>query len=349
MPDIEEVFRLSTKNLHREPGAMDRQVQKQRKAARNRKLGALAVVGVVIAVAGAAVALNGGGTKDVPTSPVPTSAAPVFTTKPVTSSLIDLQTGAVTPLPESIASMDGDAYAVSPDRTQVAFVAGALYVANIDGTNIHQVSPPGVGAFGVQWSPDGTELVYQQREATGTKLGNIYVIDLAASTERQITNLDQSQNWGWWFLFPSFAPDGQSVLYQLPSGDQRHAVWNLWTAPVTGGRNHMLLANAGWGALRGTSDQNLAYVTPIDPSGFQGGQLKIQDTAIPAGLGNVPNVLAKGGAIYWVRWSPDHSRIAFSQHGWVYVVDPTIGVLERVVRGSDPEWFDDHTLTVGRA
>src|SRR5262249_25132955 len=132
---------------------------------------------------------------------------------------------------------------------------------------------------------------------------------------------------------------------------QHHAVWNLWTAPVTGGRNHMLLANAGWGALR-TGERDLAYVAGISPSGFQGKRLMSQDTQGAPGFGGAqlrPELLAKGKGVYWVRWSPDQSRVAFSMDGWVYVLNPTTGWVEKTVRGSDPEWFDDHTLTVGRA
>jgi len=179
MPELEEVFRVATQKVRRDPGAMDRQLEKQRRAGRNRKLGALAVVAVVIAAAGAAVAVIGGNPEGAPASVGPSvSPSPVvFPTGSVTSSMVDLDTGAVTPLPNLLAG--ADAYAVSPDRAQVAFTASqALYVGNIDGTNIHQVSPIGVDAYGGQWSPDGTKLVYQQRNANTIRLGNLFVLDV---------------------------------------------------------------------------------------------------------------------------------------------------------------------------
>ena len=38
MPDVQEVFRMATQKVRQDPGALDRQVKKQRKAARNRRM-----------------------------------------------------------------------------------------------------------------------------------------------------------------------------------------------------------------------------------------------------------------------------------------------------------------------
>lgn len=44
MPNVQEVFRMSTQKVRPEPGFLDRQIAHQRRAARNRKAGAIAVV-----------------------------------------------------------------------------------------------------------------------------------------------------------------------------------------------------------------------------------------------------------------------------------------------------------------
>jgi Tol biopolymer transport system component len=327
---------------------MDPQVDEQRHAARNRKLGALAGVAVIIVVVGVAVVLNRDATTQISSSEAPSAqqGAVSLPTGTVPASMVDLDTGVVTPLPQDIAAMSGDAYVVSPDHKQVAFSCcsypHALYVANVDGTNMHQVSPGFVDAYGAQWSPDGTKLVYQQRDATTNLLGNLFVLDVATGLETQITNLDQSQRWGWWFLYPSFEFDGRQILYQLPSGDQRHAVWNLWSVPVTGGASSMVLRNAGWGTTGGTGARNLAFVTAVSPSTFHGANLMI---ASSKGIRGSSRRLAQG-SIVAPQWSPDGTRIAYQQGEWVEVVNVSTGEVTRVAQGGNPQWVNDHTITV---
>ena len=60
MPDVQEVFRMATQKVRQDPGALDRQVAKQRKAARNRRVGAFAMVLALVAAAVAAYALTRG-------------------------------------------------------------------------------------------------------------------------------------------------------------------------------------------------------------------------------------------------------------------------------------------------
>ena len=69
---------------------------------------------------------------------------------------------------------------MSPDHTTVAFNAccttsGPLYTANIDGTQLSQVSRDGQDGYAAQWSPDGSMLVYQQRDGATEHLGNLFV------------------------------------------------------------------------------------------------------------------------------------------------------------------------------
>src|SRR5687767_8635305 len=51
MPDVQEVFRLSTQKVRQDPGAMERQRTRQRRAERNRKLGTFAVAATIVVAA----------------------------------------------------------------------------------------------------------------------------------------------------------------------------------------------------------------------------------------------------------------------------------------------------------
>ena len=63
MPELQEVFRMATQKVDQDDGALERQVTKQRKAARNRQVGAFATVAVFIAIAVAVFALTRGDTR----------------------------------------------------------------------------------------------------------------------------------------------------------------------------------------------------------------------------------------------------------------------------------------------
>ncbi len=76
MPDVQEVFRMATQKVRQDPGALDRQVTKQRNAVRNRRVSAFAMVLVLVAAAVAAYALTRGEPQDVPANGATISIGP---------------------------------------------------------------------------------------------------------------------------------------------------------------------------------------------------------------------------------------------------------------------------------
>jgi Tol biopolymer transport system component len=258
-------------------------------------------------------------------------------------SMVDINTGAITPLPASSAT-SGPFYAVSPDRTKVAYNACCdwatpVLMANLDGTHVHQISAPGWDGVGEQWSPNGSLLVYQQRDSSD-HLGNLFVQNLATGQRTRVTNLDQTQEWGWWFTFPSFSSDGRSILFQLPRGhlpNNDNRIWNLWSVPVAGGKPTLVQRNAGWGGYS-PDGKRLAYLSPVRRD-FDGAGLWIRSVH-----GGTPQALVHGGSLGWLRWSPDGTRIAYTDGSAIYVVDAATGSTRKVGHGGNPEWLDDHTL-----
>ncbi|MGZ5213024.1 MAG: TolB family protein [Actinomycetota bacterium] len=340
MPEMQEVFRMATQKVHQDPGALDRQVAKQRKAVRNRRLSVFATVLVLVAGTVAAYALTRGDSGNVPANGATISIGPGAGP----GTMIDLLTGHVTPLPASIAT-SGVYYAVSPDRTTVAYSTCCnppepLVVANVDGTQVRQISASGQDAFGAQWSPDGSMLLYQQRDGSTQRLGNLFVQDVATGQRTRLTNFE-TQPWDWWFTFPSFAPDGQSILFQLPRGGPKNPIWDLWSVPVAGGEQTLVQHNAGWGGYSPDGSQ-LAYLSPVSPHDFTGGELWLTGAH-----GGTPRALITQGFFTWVRWSPDGTKISYSDDGSIYVLDVATGSATRVAEGGTAEWFDDHTLIVG--
>jgi Tol biopolymer transport system component len=342
MPELEEVFRVATQKVRRDAGAMERQLEKQRRAARNRKLGALTVVAVVLAGAGAAVAVLGGNPNGAPASKSP-SAIPI---QNASGSMLDLRTGQITPLPASIAT-SGDYYAVSPDHETVAFNAccstsGPVYTTNIDGTQLNPVSSGAEAGFAAQWSPDGSMLVYQQRPYSGQLLGNLYVWNVVTGQRTRVTNLDQTHSWGFWAMLPSFSADGTSILFQLPRGrlpGDNNRSEDLWSVPVTGGEPVLVRRDASSGYYS-PDGRSLMYVSKV--CSLSCGQDGLWIRSVQGGT----PYLAAQGDLGWPRWSPDATRISYTKNGSVYVFSIATGSATKVADGGNAEWFDNDTLVV---
>ncbi len=336
MPDVQEVFRMATQKVRQDPGALDRQVTKQRKAARTRRVGVFATVLVLVAATITAVVLTRGGNTEVVPAHPPTTVIPQ-----ADGSMLDLRTGDTTPLPASIAT-SGDYYAVSPDHTLVAFnacctQATPLYVANIDGTDVHAVSAIGHDAYAAQWSPDGSMLVYQQRDGSTERLGNLFVLNVATGEQTQVTSLDQTQHWGYWAMLPTFASDGRSILFQVPRGDHpNNPVDDLWSVPVTGGTQTLVRRNASKGVYS-PDGRSLAYLSPV------GGQVALWITSVNGGK---PRMLVHQGDPGFLRWSPDGTRISYGDGGSIFVLNVATGSATKVAEGGNAEWFDANTLIV---
>jgi Tol biopolymer transport system component len=257
--------------------------------------------------------------------------------------MVNINTGSIKPVPANVAT-SGAFYMVSPDHTRVAYNpccswGTPVFTANLDGTHVRKVSTGGWDGVGEQWSRDGSRLVYQQRDGSTNHLGNLFVQNVATGQRTRLTSLDQTQDWGWWFTFPSFSPDGKSVLFQRPMGqpNDNNRKWDLVSVPVAGGKPNVVQHNAAWGGYS-PDGKWLAYLSPVK-SDFTGAGLWITSVH-----GGTPRALVRGGSLRWVRWSPDGSRIAYSNGSAIYVVNAATGSTKNVANGAQPEWLNDHTL-----
>jgi Tol biopolymer transport system component len=258
--------------------------------------------------------------------------------------MIDLATGAVTPLPNNIAGV-GSYFAVSPDGRTVAYSSccsppAPLFVANLDGMNEREITGTGADAYGAQWSPDGSLIVFQERDNSTQHLGDIVVVDADGGNRTQLTNLDQTTKFGWWFMSPSFAPDGDSILFHMPRrGAENDLNWGLWSVPVTGGEPTIVRHNAGWGDYS-PDGRSLAYVARLGED-FTGDTLSIVSVD---GRKATPVV---EGEIGGPRWSPDGTQISFNKGGSIFVLNVASGSTMLIADGGNAEWVDDHTLIIG--
>ncbi len=122
----------------------------------------------------------------------------------------------------------------SPQGSQVAFGAfrkstpeqgGALFVVNADGTDLHRITPFGVGAFSVNWSPDGGLIAFN---SDLTDDPQIYVVHPDGTGLLQLTQPSDGDS----SFTPVWSPDSQKLLFQRGSSGTYPA--DLWIMNANG-------------------------------------------------------------------------------------------------------------------
>jgi Tol biopolymer transport system component len=347
VPELREVFEMTTKQIEPDVDAWEQQERRQRRSSRNKRLGALAVAAAIGLVAIVLILASRGGRS--PTRPAgePPPTAPAAVVHPF---LLHLATGAQTPLAQNLAG--GYYYAASPDGTRLVFGTGPdggcsanekVTLAGVDGSNAHTLhAPGGLNICGAQWSPDGSELVYQLRDgARPASVGNLFVRDVSSGRTTQLTDLKLSRAW-WWFLAPSFSPDGRTVIFQLPRSSTENTKWDAWSVPVTGGTPTLVVRDASLPRYL-PDGRRIAFVTPL-PFDFAGDGISIANVN---GRSPRESLVKADSEISWPAVSPDGTRIAYQDFHTIRVVDVSTGASSKVADGETATWLDDGTLVVG--
>lgn len=269
--------------------------------------------------------------------------------------VINLNTGMITLLPDSIIQSLGNPrtrspslpagepghYAASPDGSKLAYVGIAedgsrqIFTAWIDGRRIRQMTHSPKGAFGPAWSPDGTRIAYV--EYTGGNFRNVFVLDVRTGESTQVTHGSRTP------FDLQFTPDGRSIIYTDGPGPNEPRVWSV---PVTGGRPTLFigprkgLEGAGNASL--SSDGSLVTFLgcEVDVAGcarrFVANVDGTERRPLPGWVSNPAGT-----------WSPDGSRIVcLGADGGVVVVDIATGDAFTVAEGRGAIWLDDQRLLV---
>ena len=334
MPDLREVFNMSTQKVKPDPGFVDRQHDHTRKHERRRKVGAFVVVGAIsLAVVVAIVATRSADDSTIPADESPSIGGTQTSSAPF---LLELGTGASSPLPDELGG--GVFYTVSPDGSQIAYghcctSNDVVTIANIDGTGKHAVTASG-NSYGPQWLPDGTEILFQDRNADTREFGSLVVENIATGRPTELASIEGSNKW--WFMAPSFSPDGQTVLFHVPRGSS--TTWDVWSVPATGGQPTRVLEDAAFASYFPNGD--IVFVSGMT-SGFAGSGLSIAD---PDGTRRV--LVEANDEIFWPTISPDGSKVAYTDGPSIFVVDVATGSTDEVTTGGSAKWLDDDTLII---
>jgi hypothetical protein len=275
-------------------------------------------------------------------------------TVPRTDYLLDLGTGQMTPLPKSIR---GGGYAATPDGSRLAFTQRGdngkpqIFVANLDGTGIEQVTHDFEAAFSPAWSPDGSKIAFIGYH--DDKLHDLFVVDLATGQSTQLSFSTWEPDPAvpdfdpWRSSLPSFTPDGGFIVYNASRGDNIDRVEaELRIVPVAGGDSVPLMRDR---SKDGTAAFDEARLSPDGSllSLFCGESAGSVCVANADGTDHRELVsIGDGGG--GGGWSPDGTRIVyFAFHSQdVFIVDVATGEVTNVGEGMSSAWLDDHTLIV---
>jgi dipeptidyl aminopeptidase/acylaminoacyl peptidase len=126
--------------------------------------------------------------------------------------LVDVSSGQTTELTEIQAFEQAWWPDVSPDGDRIAFTTEAsgspqVYVANLDGSGMRQLTRGLPDVAEPVWSPEGDRIAYIG--LGGNAVRNIHVVDVATGRSRRVTD-ELKDVWS-----PEWSPDGHSILFSI--------------------------------------------------------------------------------------------------------------------------------------
>jgi dipeptidyl aminopeptidase/acylaminoacyl peptidase len=344
MNELKELFELITTHAEPDQNSWKEQERRQRRSARNRKLGAIGLAAALIAGAVVFAAANLRTQEDGPPLPADTgSPHPSDTGSPHPSETPSSRPSVFQPpLGLAIVGLDGsvrqdlgfpsDAWMpdLSSDGTQIMFFTDGTGVAECGGCSNTRVAAVRVGRskggfifLGVNdhihqvgqpvWSPDGHQIAFVGVDREGNR--DIYIADGipdvdevpyvgGLAAETRRLTFDPAVD-----EFPAWSPDGSTIFYDnggaQPLDDLGFSsTQEIWRVPADGGTPQRLTNNE---VADAQADVSADGVVAYSHDGDV--WTMDQDGGNPERMKAVPP-----GAWFSPRWSPDGTMLALLRH-----------------------------------
>lgn len=216
-----------------------------------------------------------------------------------------------------------------------------LYLIDIDGSNLRQITNTEGPDFDPRWSPDGRQIIYAAR-VTQADTADLWIMDADGSNPVQLTNSPDMDE-----VDPDISPNGLFIAF----ASNRSGNFDIYTMSIDG-TNVQQITNdvADEVSPRWSPDGALiAYYAGTY------NQTETSDLYIIASQGGVPNRLTQNDAIpdLWVDWARSGAEIAFTSGQGLggdqraIFTMPLGGAAKQLTEGQihddDPTWSPDGT------
>jgi TolB protein len=153
--------------------------------------------------------------------------------QPLGVSILDVATGALTPVTANPYGLFDVEPQYSPDGSQITFTRAkkfdhgggqtAVFVVNVDGSNLRQLTPWGMNAAESDWSPDGSKIAFNDSDDR-FKSASIYVVNPDGTG---LTKLTQDQDAG--SFRPCWSPAGDKIVFTRVAFGPKGGPFDLYT------------------------------------------------------------------------------------------------------------------------
>jgi Tol biopolymer transport system component len=336
MPDVKEVYELVTKQKPPEPGALERQWDRQRRASRNRKVGVIALVAALLVGLGAFAIVRAPGRNH----------TPIASNSPSTAggqalSIVDISTGETTAFTAPISTSGFDLTLDGSMVTYTDFDANGndqVFVMNADGSDRRQLThtPGGVTLAQTppQWSPNGSTIAYWATIPAGNV--QLFVVRLSDGTSTRVTDEPSAVYEGGWASDRSFVFSISNPRSAYPLLARSIDIGTEETATIARDVSNPEVSPDG---------TQIAFLSYFRPQGETWLSLMNIDGT---GRREIQQVRSNSA---FPKWSPDSTRVAFydttaKSGSGTYVYSLTAGETRFVTAGTMETWVDDDHVLV---
>ena len=221
----------------------------------------------------------------------------------------------------------------SPDGNQIAFSSNRdgdyeLYVMNVDGSGVHQLTDHSSWDRQPAWSPDGNQIAFSSNRDGDYEL---YVMNADGSGVHQLTDHRSSDQQ------PAWSPDGNQIAFS----SNRDGDYELYVMNADGSGVHQLTDHR-------SSDQQPAWSPDGNQIAFSSNRDGDYELYVINADGS--NVRRHDRQLTYFSsrtdrtptWSPNGGQIAFSSgSNGIYVMNVDGSNVRRLTEGVQPAWSPD--------